>query len=122
MSIFKPTLLTVIRRISTQSPRVAGPIEKLIEERISKELAPTSLKIINESHMHRHHAPMQGVESTEIHFCVKVVSDKFAGTTMIKRHRLIYGLLANEMKAENGIHALALETKTPAETEKQAKQ
>ncbi|KAJ2718447.1 BolA domain UV induced protein Uvi31 [Coemansia sp. D1744] len=66
---------------------------------------------------------MQGVESTETHFRVKVISDKFAGTTMIKRHRLIYGLLANEMKAENGIHALALETKTPAEAEKtQAKQ
>ncbi|KAJ2582588.1 BolA domain UV induced protein Uvi31, partial [Coemansia sp. RSA 1797] len=57
--------------MSTQPPRVAGPIEKLIEERISKELAPTSLKIINESHMHRHHAPMQGVESTETHFRVK---------------------------------------------------
>ncbi|KAJ2290619.1 BolA domain UV induced protein Uvi31 [Coemansia sp. RSA 355] len=70
--------------MSSQTLPVVGPIEKLIEERISKELAPTSLKIINESHMHRHHAPMQGVESTATHFRVK--------------------------------------NKTPAETEKQAKQ
>ncbi|KAJ2830625.1 BolA domain UV induced protein Uvi31 [Coemansia erecta] len=101
--------------MSTQSSRVAGPLEKLIEERITEEFSPSLLQIKNESHMHRHHAPMQGVTSTETHFRVKVVSEKFAGLPMIRRHRHVYRVLADKLKAENGIHALALETKTQEE-------
>ncbi|KAJ2455099.1 BolA domain UV induced protein Uvi31 [Coemansia sp. RSA 2336] len=101
--------------MSSQPTNKEGPIEQLIRERITQALEPTSLKIINESHLHRHHATMKGVTSVETHFRVKIVSEKFDGTRMIKRHREVYRLLADKMKASDGIHALALDTKTPAE-------
>ena len=41
---------------------------------------------------------------------VEVVSDKFKGQTMVQCHRLVYGLLDEELK--NGVHALSLRTKT----------
>jgi stress-induced morphogen len=34
------------------------------------------------------------------------------------RHRMIYGLLKDEMAQEGGIHALQLRTRTPEEEEK----
>jgi stress-induced morphogen len=35
------------------------------------------------------------------------------------RHRLVYGLMKEEMAREGGIHALQLRTRTPEEEEKQ---
>jgi BolA-like protein 1 len=46
---------------------------------------------------------------------LKVVSDAFAGKPLVQRHRQVYGLLSDEFAA--GLHALALDTKTPAEAE-----
>ena len=34
------------------------------------------------------------------------------------RHRMIYGLLQDEMRKDGGIHALQLTTRTPEEAEK----
>jgi len=48
-----------------------------------------------------------------------VVSESFAGTNMVARHRLVYGVLDQEIK--DGVHALSLKTKTPAEAEKEPK-
>jgi stress-induced morphogen len=47
------------------------------------------------------------------HFAVSVVSDRFEGQKLIDRHRLIYAALGPAMQGE--IHALALQTHTPAE-------
>ena len=41
---------------------------------------------------------------------LEVVSDKFKGQTMVQCHRLVYGVLDEELK--NGVHALSLRTKT----------
>ena len=46
---------------------------------------------------------------------VDVVSAAFEGKNSVARHRLIYGLLQEELAAPGGVHALALKTKTPAE-------
>lgn len=51
--------------------------------------------------------------SGETHFTVEVVSPAFDGLTSIKRHRLVYGILAEELRSP--VHALSLITKTPAE-------
>jgi stress-induced morphogen len=48
---------------------------------------------------------------------VEVISEQFAGKSMVARHRLVYATLDGEM-VEGGIHALALKTKTPAEMAK----
>lgn len=47
-----------------------------------------------------------------------VVSDEFQSKMQPARHRMVYGLLNDELKQEGGIHALQLRTKTPAEEEK----
>ena len=54
----------------------------------------------------------------ETHFRVEVVSAEFQGLAPVKRHRLVYGLLKDEMQTPDrpvGIHALALKTRTPEE-------
>ncbi|KAL2613644.1 hypothetical protein R1flu_025336 [Riccia fluitans] len=83
-----------------------------IQKKLQEALAPTILEVDDVSHQHAGHA---GVHkgATETHFNVKVVSDKFTGTSLIKRHRLVYELLDEELKT--GVHALALVTKTPKE-------
>ncbi|KAJ1891588.1 BolA domain UV induced protein Uvi31 [Kickxella alabastrina] len=111
------TILGIARTMSTSPTQSAGPLEKLIRQRIQEKYAPVQLEIKNESHKHRHHAPMQGVSSTETHFHVRVVSDEFAGLTLLTRQRGIYELLKDEMQREGGIHALSLVTKTPKEVE-----
>lgn len=46
------------------------------------------------------------------HFEVTVVSDKFAGLTLVKQHQLVYQAVQSAMSSE-AIHALALKTYTP---------
>ena len=61
---------------------------------------------------------MQGVTSRETHFALNIVSDEFKSKMQPARHRIVYGLLKEELEQEGGIHALQLRTKTPEEEEK----
>ena len=61
---------------------------------------------------------MRGVTSQETHFRVIISSDAFRGKMQPARHRLVYGLLKDEMAKEGGIHALQLRTMTLEEEEK----
>lgn len=47
------------------------------------------------------------------HLQVTVVSTVFSGLTRVKQHQLVYGALRRELASE-AIHALALQTSTPA--------
>eukprot|EP00897_Mesotaenium_endlicherianum_P004598 jgi/Mesen1/4166/ME000219S03292 len=91
------------------------PIYSGILFKLEKALEPVELVVDDVSHQHAGHA---GVHrgATETHFNVKVVSPAFDGLSTIKRHRLIYTLLDEELKA--GLHALSLITKTPSELER----
>ncbi|KAL3679230.1 hypothetical protein R1sor_022186 [Riccia sorocarpa] len=97
---------------SSATPAAMSSKKESIQKKLQEALAPTILEVDDVSHQHAGHA---GVHkgATETHFNVKVVSDKFSGTSLIKRHRLVYELLDEELK--NGLHALALVTKTPKE-------
>ncbi len=79
----------------------------LIETLINNELKPSHLEVVDESHMH---SVPEGAQS---HFKVTVVSDTFAGCSLIQRHRSLNQLLKPAF--ERGIHALALHTMTPEE-------
>jgi BolA protein len=81
-------------------------IKTSIESKLSSALQPEFLQIENESHMH-------GGPATESHFKLTVVSNKFDNLMLIKRHREIYRLLADELAGD--VHALALHTYTPSE-------
>jgi BolA protein len=84
-------------------------IHAVIEAKLRDALAPAHLEVINESHMHK--VP----KGSETHFKVVVVSERFEGVSAVKRHQLVYGALAEEMKSKPGIHALAITSRTPAE-------
>jgi BolA protein len=82
-----------------------------IRRKLNGALAPTRLEIRDDSERHRGHAGAGG--GGESHFEVTVVSAAFEGQSQVARHRLIYGLLADELAA--GVHALGLRTLSPAE-------
>jgi len=50
------------------------------------------------------------------HFQALIVSSAFEGLNRVKRHQLVYGALGDRMRAE--IHALSMQTLTPAERNK----
>lgn len=56
---------------------------------------------------------LKDLTGTEDHWDARVVSSKFAGLTLIQRHRLVMAALADEMKGP--IHALTLDVLTPEE-------
>ena len=68
-----------------------------------------SLQVINESHLHAGHAGA-GEGS---HFRVQIVGDCMAGLSRVARHRLVYDAL--RLVIPQGIHALAIEARCPAE-------
>jgi acid stress-induced BolA-like protein IbaG/YrbA len=47
-----------------------------------------------------------------VHFEAIVISDAFAGKSMLEQHRMIYDLLGDKMQ-HGDIHALALSTYSP---------
>ncbi|KAL9678101.1 hypothetical protein QQ045_015940 [Rhodiola kirilowii] len=79
---------------------------------LTRELSPAELVIEDVSYQHAGHAGVRGADG-ETHFNVKIVSDKFEGKSLVKRHRLIYELLQEEL--QSGLHALSIVAKTPSE-------
>uniref|UniRef100_A0A803PGP6 Fe-S metabolism associated domain-containing protein n=1 Tax=Cannabis sativa TaxID=3483 RepID=A0A803PGP6_CANSA len=83
-----------------------------IKERLKKELSPVDLEVEDVSYQHAGHAGVRGSDG-ETHFNVRIVSNEFEGKSMVKRHRLIYNLLQEEL--QSGLHALSIVAKTPSE-------
>lgn len=83
-----------------------------IKEILEKELSPIELEIEDISYQHAGHSGVKGSDG-ETHFNVNVVSQEFEGKSLVKRHRLIYSLLQDEL--QNGLHALSIVAKTPSE-------
>lgn len=84
-------------------------IQKQLEERLEKSFQPLLLKVVNESP--QHNVP----ENSESHFRVLVVSDKFAGLSLIKRHQMVHQAVNQQIKEK--IHAFSQQTLTPEEFE-----
>lgn len=89
-------------------------VERRIKEKLEAAFAPEHLLIENDSHKHRHHAPMRdGAYTGETHFIVTIISNAFAGRSRIERHRMVHEALAEELAGP--VHALAVKAATPAE-------
>lgn len=86
-------------------------VAKQIELLLNEQLAPIRLEIIDDSAKHAGHAGAS--PAGESHFTVKIVSDAFQGKSAVARHRMIYAALKPLLDA--GLHALAIEAKTPGE-------
>jgi BolA family transcriptional regulator, general stress-responsive regulator len=81
--------------------------QSVIENKLMSAFSPLHLDVQNESFMHS--VP----PGSETHFKVTLVADTFAGLRAVKRHQLVYQVLADELA--NGVHALAIHTYTPDE-------
>ena len=82
-----------------------------IAETLSRDLAPVSLSVEDESHQHAGHSGWR--EGGETHFRIDVVSAAFAGKTRIDRHRIVNAAL--EEAFARGLHALAIKARAPGE-------
>lgn len=86
-----------------------------IDQILRTTLAPASLEVQDDSHMHAGHA---GAKEGR-HFSVRMVSDRFSGLSRVARHRLVYDALKSQIDGGAGgnIHALAIDARTPSELE-----
>ena len=91
----------------------------LTAHQITEALKPSTLEIYNDSRLHAHHRAMQGSTSRETHFRLVITSETFKSKMQPARHRMVYGLLKEELEREGGVHALQLRTRTPEEEERQ---
>ena len=68
------------------------------------------LEIRNDSHKHSGHAAMKGLDATESHFHVTIVSSLFDNVALIQRHRMVNECLETELAPTSeggaGVHAL----------------
>lgn len=84
---------------------------EMIRERLTRELQPEKLEIIDESAKHAGHA---GAASGGGHFIIHIVSTAFNGKSLIQRHRLVYDAVDDIMHTE--IHALSIQAASPEES------
>ena len=84
-----------------------GQIQATIEDKLQQALKPEYIEVLNESD--KHNVPA----GSESHFKVILVTPKFEGQELIDRHREVNQILNNELNS--GVHALSLQTLTPAE-------
>lgn len=80
-----------------------------IDAALTAALSPARLEVQDDSHLHAGHA---GAREGR-HFTVRITSARFDGLSRIARHRLVYDALATLIP--QGIHALAIEARSPGE-------
>lgn len=84
-----------------------------IAEKLARGLAPRRVEIVDDSARHHGHAGAHADGGGETHFNVMVESDAFTGKSRLERQRLVYALLADELRER--VHALALKLVAPGE-------
>jgi BolA protein len=81
-----------------------------LTERLRTGLDPEQLEVVDDSHRHAGHA---GAADGRGHFTVLVVSQRFAGLSTLRRHRLVYEIVGDMMTTD--IHALSIQAYAPGE-------
>ena len=94
--------------------RQTPPVQSAIERKLTEQLQPQYLLVENDSH--KHSVP----PNSETHFKVTIVSALFDDARMVKRHQMVYQVLADELAGP--VHALALHTLTPAQWQASSKE
>jgi BolA protein len=81
-----------------------------IQQLLCDRLQPVRFELTDDSAKHAGHA---GAKAGGGHYNVTIVSQSFAGLSLLEQHRLVYDTLGEMMGRE--IHALALTTNAPPE-------
>ena len=76
-----------------------------IAGKLQEALSPQEIEVQDVSHKHAGHSGWR--EGGETHFEVRIRADQFAGMSRVARHRLVNGILADELAG--GVHALQLD-------------
>jgi BolA family transcriptional regulator, general stress-responsive regulator len=87
----------------------ASSLRDLMIQALTLQLAPVELELVDDSAAHAGHAGAR----EGAHFNLRIVSARFAGLPRISRHRLVYDALRPWMA--EGVHALAIDARTPDE-------
>ncbi len=82
-----------------------------IEAKLTENLAPDSVVVTDDSHLHAGHAGAR--PGGESHFTVEIVSGRFSGLNRVARHRLVNEVLAEELAGP--VHALVIRARAPGE-------
>jgi len=82
-----------------------------LAERLRSALDVIELEIIDDSHRHAGHA---GAADGRGHFSVFLVSERFQGMPVVRRHRLVYEAVGDMMVTD--IHALSIQALAPGES------
>ena len=85
------------------------PLRDAMTQALAARLEPVVLELVDDSAAHAGHAGAR----EGAHFNLRIVSAKFAGLPRISRHRLVYDALRPWMA--EGVHALAIDARTPDE-------
>ena len=83
----------------------------VIIKKLTEAFTPESLRVEDESHLHKGHAGHRPEGQT--HYRVYIVADAFRGKSRIDRHRAINAALSAELAG--GVHALAIHAAAPGE-------
>lgn len=84
-----------------------------IRSKLTAGLAPSRLEIVDDSQRHHGHAGAAPDGMGETHFNVAVESAAFAGKSRVQRQRMVYDLLAEELRER--VHSLSLKLTAPGE-------
>ena len=101
--VFLGTLPRDMRGMSTRAERIAASLTEVF--------SPASLQVVDESARHAGHAGARPGGQT--HYAVHMVAAAFEGQGRVARSRAVHAALAGEFA--DGLHALALTLRTPAE-------
>ncbi|MCT4657022.1 MAG: BolA family transcriptional regulator [Cohaesibacter sp.] len=80
-------------------------VKNNIEKKLTHQLQPSLLEVIDESEQHRGHGGWQ--EGGETHFRIRIAAPAFAELSRVQAHRLVHDIIKEEL--DGPIHALALE-------------
>jgi BolA protein len=89
--------------------RSMGEVADAIRRKLEDAFSPASLEITDESHLHAGHAGRD--PRGESHFAVAFDSASFIGKSRIERQRMVYQVLADELR--DRVHALRLSLGAP---------
>lgn len=75
-----------------------------IQDALNAAFSPTTLAVVNESHLHAGHAGDDG--SGESHWRVEIAAPELDGKSRIAKHRAVHAALGDSIMGR--IHALSL--------------
>jgi BolA protein len=82
-----------------------------LESKLRDAFAPTTVQVVDDSARHEGHAGAR--PGGETHYSVLLVAEAFRGMSRVARSRAVHAALADEFAG--GMHALALNLRTPEE-------